>query len=286
MKLEALTIAVNYDDLFIHVAKENHMFFDKWVVVTDFNDTKITEICSQYPNIILIRTDVFYKNNAVFKKYAAINEGLKYISKDAWVLFLDADIVLSQYTRRVLDNLPLQKDIVYGIDRVNCKTFEDWIDYKKGKNVLFNNWLLNGASFEFGSRIVHIYGEQGDNGKFTGWKPLGFTQICHRSSFDVYPEGSMDASHGDIQFIKDYFPRDKRVLIPEILGIHLSTELTVGLNHQGRKSLRFDYSNNTSIFKKLCDGFIIWVYSLFVPNYYSSSLFCKIYNYIKQWLRS
>lgn len=284
MKLEALTIAVNYDDLFVHVAKENHIYFDKWVVVTDTKDTKITEVCSKYPNITLIKTDVFYSNNAKFRKYAGINEGLKHISKDAWVLFLDADIVLSNYTRRVLENIPLDKTKIYGIDRVNCKSYEDWVFYKRYKNVIYDNWLLNPASFELGSRIIHIYGEQEDRGKFTGYKPLGFFQLAHRSSFNHYPEGSIDASHGDIQFVKDYFPRrDKRELIPEILGIHLSTELNVGLNWEGRKSLRFEYQPNTSIFKKLIDKIYLFFISLCQPNYYNKpSCFCKIYNCIKK----
>lgn len=125
-----------------------------------------------------------------------------------------------------------------------------------------------------------------DNGKFTGYKPLGFFQLCHRSAFINYPEGSLDASHGDIQFVKDYYPRDKRELIPEILGIHLSTELNVGLNWEGRKSLRFEYQENTSYLTKLIDNLHLKLLSFCQPNYYKkSSLFCKIYNCIKQWLR-
>lgn len=123
-----------------------------------------------------------------------------------------------------------------------------------------------------------------DNGQFTGWKPLGFFQMAHRSAFDTYPEGSIDASHGDLAFAK-LWDRKDRELIPEIIGIHIETGEWKSMNWQGRRSKVFDYCLDTPWFQKLWDGFIIWVYSLFVPNYYSSSLFCKIYNYIKQWLR-
>ena len=45
--------------------------------------------------------------------------------------FLDGDILLSPLTKRVLTKLNLQKDTIYGIDRVNCYGFERFIEFKK-----------------------------------------------------------------------------------------------------------------------------------------------------------
>jgi hypothetical protein len=279
MKIQAITVSVNYSDFLKYSIETNKEFFDDWFIVTDTKDKETKELCDKH-GLHCIQTDIFYEGG-YFRKYAGINEALKLVDKDAWVLFLDGDILLSPLTKRVLTKLNLQKDTIYGIDRVNCYGFERFIEFKKSSGVLKENWLLHGAGLEFGARIVHIFGEDGENGLFTGYKPLGFFQLVHRSSFDYYPEGSLDASHGDIAFAKLYH-RDKRQLIPEILGVHICTEKYKSMNWKGRKSDPFQYSINTKWYKKLYDNFIIWLQSLCQPNYYNKqSLICKIIKRIK-----
>lgn len=246
MKITAITVCVNYSDFFVHAVEANRNFFDNWIVVTDTKDAATVQLCKDY-NLICVQTDVFYEGGT-FKKFNGINEGLKHDPNNDWVLFIDADILLSPYTRRILEELKLNPDNLYGIDRVNCKGYDEFEKYLKDPKILINNWLLTNAGMEFGARIVHIYGEWGDNGKFTGYKPLGFFQLAHRSKFTSYPEGFTDASHGDVVFAKQW-DRSNRVLIPEIMGVHLVTDNDWGKNWSGRKSREF--KPKSTIIKKL-----------------------------------
>lgn len=279
-KIEALTVCVNYSDFLIHAIKYNKHIFDKWVIVTDTKDIKTKELCDKH-GLTCVQTDVFYKDGAKFRKYAGINEGLKYLDKDAWICFLDGDIILSPFTRRTLENLKLNKNKIYGIDRFNCTGYERWIKYQKSGGVLLDNWLLHGAGLEWGVRIVHIYGEKGDCGKFTGWKPLGFFQLVHGTKFSIYPEGSEDASHGDLAFAK-LWDRSHRELIPEIVGIHLDTSTYKSHNWWGRKSNVFFYEKKVSFLIRLWDRFIIWLNNICHPSYEPMCVLCKLYNRVKR----
>lgn len=240
MKLQGLTVCVNYADFFAQTGEANRGIFDKFVVVTDIQDTEVTALCAQF-GYTCVKTDVFYDNGAKFNKYAGINEGLKLIDSDAWVCFIDSDIVLQKDTRRVLEKLNLDPTCLYGIDRVNCTGFRNWENYKHSKGVLIENWMLTPAGLELGARLVHYYGHHGENGRFEGWRPLGFFQLCHRSAFKFYPqEEAGGADHCDLLFSR-LWPRRMRFLIPELMSVHLESESgqNSGINWHGRKSKPF-----------------------------------------------
>jgi hypothetical protein len=234
MKLQAVTVCVNYADFFAETGAANCGIFDKFIVVTDKKDTEVTQLCKDF-GYTCVKTDVFYEKG-IFNKYAGINEGLQHVDPDAWVCFIDSDIVMQKDTRRVLEKLNLDPTGLYGIDRVNCVGMDQWISYKKGRGVLTENWMLTTAGLETGARLVHYYGHEGENGRFEGWRPLGFFQLCHRSQFVMYPENTAGADHCDLLFSR-LWPRKKRVLIPELYGVHLESERAgKGVNWYGRKS--------------------------------------------------
>lgn len=240
MKLQAVTVSVNYSDFLVHTLEENKNIFDKWIIITDTTDHKTVTLCKEYEqyNVVCIQTDVFY-TKGIFNKFAAINEGLKLIDKDAWVLFLDSDIVLPTETYRVLDNLNLDKTVIYGLDRLNCTGLKQWNEYKTGNTTLIENWILKTNGLEMGSRLVHYYGQEGENGRFEGWRPLGFFQLAHREAFESYPQNSLGADHCDLEFAR-LWPRNKRILIPELYVIHLeSIRATDGANWNGRTTEPF-----------------------------------------------
>lgn len=265
MKLQAVTVSVNYSDFLVHSLKANKKLFDKWVIVTDTKDNKTKELCDSH-GVVCIQTDVFYKN-ARFNKYAGINEGLKHIDKDAWVVFLDSDIILQSDTPRVLRELHLDITRLYGIDRLNITGYERWEEFKKSRGLLIENWLLTSQKLELGSRLVHYYGHEGENGRFEGWRPLGFFQLCHRTSFDTYPQQTDGADHCDLLFAR-LWPRRKREFIPELMAIHLESHGTgKAMNWWGRRSRPFlpieeKEKKNVSlfkIFKKLLKRLYRWI---------------------------
>lgn len=267
MKLQALTICVNYSDFFLFSILENRKQFDRWVVVTDLTDVKTKELCEKY-SLLCIQTDVFY-TKGVFNKFAAMNVGLEYIDDDAWVVFLDGDIILHHQTKRVLECLTLKEDCIYGIDRLNCKGYIKWMEYKSTEGMLINYWLLHPSGLEMGARLVHLYGYENGDGKFKGWGPVGYFQLVHRSSFTLYPEDSLGADHCDLLFSREY-DREKRILIPELFCIHLESEnAKKGQNWRGRKTAPFidslpivPYRKPCSLKKKLLK-LLFWFLSLF-----------------------
>lgn len=235
MKLQAVSVCVNYADFFRETGKANQGVFDKFVIVTDLADTEVSALCEEY-GYDLVKTDVFYENGASFNKYAGINEGLKLIDDDAWVCFIDSDIVMQPDTKRVLTELDLDETFMYGIDRVNCVGYENWDAYKNSRGVLEHNWMLTPAGMPMGARLVHYYGHEGENGKFEGWRPLGFCQIVKRKMFNLYPQETMGADHCDLLFARQW-KRNKRSHIPELLAVHLeSKSADNGVNWHGRKS--------------------------------------------------
>lgn len=238
MKLHAITVSVNYSDFLEHIIEPNKKVFDHWVIVTDTKDTKTKELCDKH-GVFCVQTDVFYDNGAYFNKYAGINEGLKYVDDDAWIMFLDSDIVLHHSTRRILEQLNLDVTCLYGMDRITCEGPKKWEEYKKGKDILRENWLLTVEGLSFGARLVHHYGHEGENGRFEGWRPLGFLQLAHKQAFDNYPQDSKTADHCDLLFARQWH-RSKRHLIPEIYAIHLESDHAgKAVNWRGRKSQPF-----------------------------------------------
>lgn len=221
-RINAVTISVNYADYFSWVIPYNKPHLYNWIIVTDTKDKVTKKLCDYY-NLTCIQTDIFYENGATFNKFAGINVGLEKIKKNSWVAFLDSDVILPPITSKVLNNIKLNKSCLYGCDRLNVKGINKWINHINDPKTVVGNWLLNTGDLELGSRIVHYYGQQGDNGKFGGWKPLGYFQLAHNSKFDSYPSKADGSDHCDIMFANKY-PREKRIFIPEFFALHLESE--------------------------------------------------------------
>ena len=84
-----------------------------------------------------------------------------------------------------------------------------------------------------GSRVGHF--------DYGGYAPIGFFQLWNRASGVLrYPSvQGCDAEHTDMLHALQW-PRSRRVLIPEITAVHLSTGgREWGVNWHGRKSPRF-----------------------------------------------
>lgn len=243
MKIGVVSVCVNYSDYLKVSLPVNKEVVDDMVIVTRSDDFETIEVCKEN-NVKCIATDEFNDHPSGFNKFKGINKGLELLDKDSWVLFLDCDIVLDPLSRRVFDNIDFSKDCLYGCDRVNCIGYDGWLTRK---NLVYGNWLLTSGCMELGSRICQYYGQEGDNGKFAGWKPLGFFQLAHRSSFNLYPTDTEGYDRADMVFANQY-SRDKRVFIPEILVIHLESHgAKMGDNWKGRITLPFSYKKRPFI---------------------------------------
>lgn len=235
MKLEAVTICVNYSDFLAHTLPHNKNHFDKMVIVTDTKDHATKRVCDYY-NVMCVQTDVFYENGNKINKGKGINEGLKHLDGDGWVVHMDADIYLPPLTRSILERIDLDKETIYGIDRMMCPTYQKWIDFIDNPSPMHEGWIyVHTTAFPLGVRIAEY--------KNKGWEPIGFFQLWNPKGSGVYEypknHGSVDRS--DVLFAKN-FPRNKRQLIPEILSIHIDSEemVSMGKNWSGRQTAKFN----------------------------------------------
>jgi hypothetical protein len=235
MYLEGIIICVNYSDFLSHTLPHNKSQFDNLIVVTDTKDEKTKWLC-QYYNVKCIETDVFYKNNNKFNKGAAIDEGLKHLTRKGWVLHLDSDIYLPPKTRNILNNLELNPEKIYGVDRLMCPNYTEWMKFLDNPGKIQEGWVyVHLTSFPVGVRLAEYANIN------AGWEPLGYFQLWNPNASNVhnYPTEHGFADRTDVIHSKKW-PRNKRELLPELVVIHLDSEgLSVnnmGKNWHGRKT--------------------------------------------------
>ena len=150
-------------------------------------------------------------------------------------MHLDADTALPRNARKHLANVELDPSCIYGIDRVDCPSFADWQSYLVDPDPYQKHYFHHGPrDWPVGSRVGHF--------DYGGYAPIGFFQLWNRASGILrYPSvQGWDAEHTDMLHALQW-PRSKRVLIPEITAVHLSTGgKDWGVNWHGRKSPRFE----------------------------------------------
>jgi glycosyltransferase involved in cell wall biosynthesis len=246
MFLEGIIICVNYSDFLSHTLPHNKSQFDNLIVVTDKKDEKTKWLCEYY-NVRCLQTDIFYENGDKFNKGAAINEGLKHLSRKGWVLHLDSDIYLPPKTRNILNNLELDPYKIYGADRLMCPSYEKWMEFLDNPLKIQEGWVyVHLNAFPIGVRLAEY------ENKNAGWEPLGYFQLWNpmHSGVHGYPTEHGFADRTDVLHAKKW-ERKHRELLPEIVVIHLDSEgLTVnqmGKNWYGRKTNLFTY--NGEVFK-------------------------------------
>ncbi len=233
MRLEAVVVCVDYSDFLAATLPINVRFFDRLVVISTPDDYR-TEVVCDCVGVELIKTDVFNKEKGEFCKGKGINEGLSRLLMSDWVVHLDADIVLPGNTRRSLEKAELDPTCVYGIDRFSCRSYEDWCRYSAHpRPVLQHDTMVHPWLFPVGTRICR--------GQYGGYLPIGFLQLWNPKGSDVfsYPENHTRADRTDVLFSLNW-PRRKRILLPEIIGIHLESEQAPsGANWSGRTTKKF-----------------------------------------------
>jgi hypothetical protein len=239
IKLEAVSVCINYSDFLKYTLPFNKNFFDKYVVVTSSEDKKTQDLCHKHnvKCVTIKKTHLIELDS----KGLAINKGLEVLDKDAWVLHLDADIWLPPLTRTILDNFSLQTDCIYGTDRFMCESFEDWLDFlnkEQYKNIHYEWVFLDTAKFKIGSRMIQYYGE--------GYWPIGFFQLWHPKGSGVYtyPNSKIGYDRDDVLHMKQW-NKGKRLFIPDFIPIHLSSQLhEKGQNWEGRSTKQFGPDNH------------------------------------------
>lgn len=134
MYLESCLICVDYADYLQHTLPRNKDYFDKMVVVTNEKDIDTINVCKDN-NVECILTDKMYINGNKFNKGAALNEGFNKLSKKDWICTFDADIILQEDFRNLIEKEELNKDLLYGTQRVKIRYYEDFLLWEKNEPI-------------------------------------------------------------------------------------------------------------------------------------------------------
>jgi len=151
------------------------------IIATDFSSPEIEDVCNKY-NIKYIKTNNFYANGAPFDKGKVISEILKN-ETDGWILHMDCDILLPNDFVTKINNMYLDKNILYGARRIMFKTLndaEEWFLNNKNPEDLSDEipygycWgyfqLFNMQSLQIlNSEKSNIYPSSGHVGDSDGW---------------------------------------------------------------------------------------------------------------------
>lgn len=91
--VRAIIPCVDYHDILALTLPHNLSQMESVLVVTTPDDSKTIAVAAEHGADVFL-TDVFYERNAVFNKFAAIEQGLDYMGKYGWICILDADIAI------------------------------------------------------------------------------------------------------------------------------------------------------------------------------------------------
>lgn len=232
MPIEAVIVCVNYSDFLAHSLPRALDLCDRVVVVSNTADRETHRLCDRF-SVDCIKTEVFHEDGDKFNKGRAINLGLSNLRHDGWLLHIDADIVLPHRFNHALKMAKLDKKFLYGCDRLNTITYENW-EKNKGRTIPQHAWrfmVTPQAEFPVGSRLLHLE---------YGYCPIGYFQLWHSSVRRQYPIVCGSAEHSDVLFAVQW-PREQRILLPEFFVYHLESEpAKMGTNWDGRKTARFE----------------------------------------------
>lgn len=238
MRLEAVTISVGYGDFLAATLPYNLQLMDHLVVVTTPEDHETREVCRRY-GVTCVVTREFYRGGDKFNKARGINKGLDQLAHSEWVIHMDADVILPQGFRRVVQQADLDEECLYGCDRVMIRSWNDW-KILKDSGYLQHDYHCR-INFPKGLNVGARWG----NSEY-GYCPIGYFQMWHSRS-DIYkgihlrhyPTTHNDAARSDVQFAIRW-DRRHRVLLPEVIAVHLESEpAKLGANWKGRVTKRF-----------------------------------------------
>ena len=198
----AITTSTKYADLLNITIPHNYTFFERWYIITHPEDLETIKVVRDYghPNIELVFFD-FYENDAYFNKGGAIKMMQQRIPCGTLILLIDSDIILPE---DFLQMIP--------------ETEPDTLYSSKFRHDFYSITYLNHNSPNM------IYNND----------HCGFFQLYTQTPTRLYPD-SKDASVCDYTF-RDLFPKDKRVILPELIPKHIGKSK---INWRGRRGYDF-----------------------------------------------
>lgn len=149
MSLSCVTVSIGYADFLPITIKNNLKYVDDLIVVTSEDDIKTIEYC-EMNSIKFTKTNQINLSDSVpFKKFHALNLGIRTINPTDWILCLDSDVLVLN----TLDLESFSKKCLYYARRKNCFSVEDFNRY--GTDLRCYSYDLNEAKAPYG--FFHLF---------------------------------------------------------------------------------------------------------------------------------
>lgn len=234
--VEAVTVSVGYGDFLELAAPYNLPCLDRWVIVTSPDDAKTREVCRRHRLTCIATNDA--TRDGPFSKGRLVERGLQHLSADAWILHLDADIVMPMRARKDLERAHLDPTKIYGCDRFRVPAPGGWERLKA------SGWLMNPyAGHPHSVTPPPGFDVMARWAGHDGYVPIGFWQLWNRVGGEEewrghrakpYPQSHGNACRTDVQHALQWDRRD-RAVVPELFVAHVETgDGSMGVNWNGR----------------------------------------------------
>jgi hypothetical protein len=233
VKIEAVTVCVDYADYLEITLPYIRRAVDDLVVVTSPADRRTRALCAKH-GVEMVITDDMHADGRRFSLGAAVAAGVDALAKDDWVLVIDADIFLPADAGDTLRSPYLDRSKLYGIDRVHCRGRAAWERFQTEPG-----WTL---TFEVPYLREFPVGARMRLPNLGGYAPCGFFGLWHpvRSGVMDYPIHPRGTAEGSDMMHAARWGRGQRELIPDVVGIQLETVgAAVGVNWAGRRTPEF-----------------------------------------------
>lgn len=201
-KIYGILVCVDCHDVLADVLQANKPHFDRFAVVTTTGDARTQQIVRD-AGVELVISDACYESGAAFNKGRLLNAGLEYLQPPDWVLFTDADVLLSPDWGSWLRRQTLNPGVLYHARRLHAVQQKHW-------EAVLGDWQW--------TRLLQIREPAAD------LLPFGFHQLWHvnasaiRGRQPLVSEVFPTAATVDYHWYRLWAP-DKRVLLPPELSI-------------------------------------------------------------------
>jgi hypothetical protein len=221
--IEAVIVCVGYSDMLLWTLPQNSAEFDNIIVVTSSTDFETQQVVKANGATLVI-SDRYNHANAAFNKGKMLNDGLRALRYNDWVMITDADIIFNKGLRRRLSRRILNLECLYYGTRLDAPVdgLENWL-----KRFAEQPDLINTLTFDKPGR---------------NRMPWGYFQLVNvgsrvfkRSDKAIYDEHFSAANDVDYAF-QEKWDDNMKILLPE-LTVHIPHGRE-GVNWRGRSSKR------------------------------------------------
>jgi hypothetical protein len=220
MKIEAVTVCIGYSHYLEQIIENRHEV-DRWVIVTHKDDVMTRRLCRKHDIETVLTERVF--QNASFAKGRAVNDGLKVLDKDAWILHTDSDMLLPKNMKKEMEDYLDPKCLNYTIRRFKGD-MPDYLKEKTDARIAINTDDRDEVMWVCGDPIVpelapeeyhELNRRLGLHEKFLEGpseyspRPYGYFQLWHVPTTKVteYSEISTNADIDDVYTSYEFYPK-------------------------------------------------------------------------------